>query len=120
MALKKLYPRAFQWREVSRNGVFFETNSSRPDTRSLSRVERAAARARVFASPTKVSRNEKKDDASNKPPFIDLLTGSAGLRLAMDGAPDPDSRRVAVEREREKWEKQLVAFEKSRRDALLY
>jgi hypothetical protein len=38
----------------------------------------------------------------------------------MDGAPDPDSRRVAVEREREKWEKQLVAFEKSRRDALLY
>jgi hypothetical protein len=38
----------------------------------------------------------------------------------MDDAPDPDSRRVAVEREREKWEKQLVAFEKSRRDALLY
>ena len=124
LALKKLYPRAFQWREVSQNGVFFETNSSRPDTRSLSRVERAAARARVLASPTNVSRKKNENASSffssHTPPFIDLLTGSAGLRLAMDGAPDPDSRRVAVEREREKWEKQLVAFEKSRRDALLY
>ena len=38
----------------------------------------------------------------------------------MDGAADPEQRRLAVEREREKWEKQLLAFEKSRRDALLY
>ena len=128
LALKKLYPTAFQWREgpvaregVSRNGAESRVSfSSRPDTRSLSRVERAAARARVL-SPTKVSRNEKfSSSSSSSPPFIDLLTGSAGFRLAMDGAPDPDSRRVAVEREREKWEKQLVAFEKSRRDALLY
>jgi hypothetical protein len=129
LALKKLYPTAFQWREgpvaregMSRNGASKESVSfsSRPDTRSLSRVERAAARARVL-SPTKVSRNEKfSSSSSSSPPFIDLLTGSPGLRLAMDGAPDPDSRRVAVEREREKWEKQLVAFEKSRRDALLY
>jgi len=129
LALKKLYPTAFQWREgpvaregVSRNGAESRVSfSSRPDTRSLSRVERAAERARVLASPTKISRNEKfSSSSSSSPPFIDLLTGSAGLRLAMDGAPDPDSRRVAVEREREKWEKQLVAFEKSRRDALLY
>jgi hypothetical protein len=128
LALKKLYPTAFQWREgpvaregVSRNGAESRVSfSSRPDTRSLSRVERAAERARVL-SPTKVTRNEKfSSSSSSSPPFIDLLTGSPGLRLAMDGAPDPDSRRVAVEREREKWEKQLVAFEKSRRDALLY
>ena len=58
--------------------------------------------------------------AHASPPFIDLLTGSAGLRLALDGATDPEQRRVAVERERGKWEKQLLAFEKTRRDALLY
>ena len=62
----------------------------------------------------------KEGAAEGRPHFIDLLTGSPGLRLAMDGAADPEQRRLAVEREGEKWEKQLLAFEKSRRDALLY
>ena len=119
LALKKLYPRAFQWREgpgARSNPTSPASAASRPDTRS-SRVARGSARARVLASPTKVSSRSRK---ASPPPFIDLLTGSPGLRLALDGAADPEQRRVAVEREREKWEKQLLAFEKSRRDALLY
>ena len=119
LALKKLYPRAFQWREgpgARSNPTSPASAASRPDTRS-SRVARGSARARVLASPTKVSSRSRK---ASPPPFIDLLTGSPGLRLALDGAADPEQRRLAVEREREKWEKQLLAFEKSRRDALLY
>ncbi len=133
LALKKLYPREFQWREgPGRTGVPKPAPKfvSRPDTRR-SRVERASARARVLASPTKRWRSSrdaphplKKEGAADylpiRPRFIDLLTGSPGLRLAMDGAADPEQRRLAVEREGEKWEKQLLAFEKSRRDALLY
>ena len=128
LALKKLYPREFQWREGPGAPAWTQTraapSASRPDTRR-SRVERASARARVLASPTKRSRSSrdappKEGAAEGKPHFIDLLTGSPGLRLAMDGAADPEQRRLAVEREREKWEKQLLAFEKSRRDALLY
>ena len=118
LALKKLYPREFQWREGPGAPAWTQTraapSASRPDTRR-SRVERASARARVLASPTKRSRSSR-----DAPRFIDLLTGSPGLRLAMDGAADPEQRRLAVEREGEKWEKQLLAFEKSRRDALLY
>lgn len=133
LALKKLYPREFQWREgPGRTGVPKPAPKfvSRPDTRR-SRVERASARARVLASPTKRTLSSrdaphplKKEGAADylpiRPHFIDLLTGSPGLRLAMDGAADPEQRRLAVEREGEKWEKQLLAFEKSRRDALLY
>ena len=128
LALKKLYPREFQWREgpgapVPKPAVP-KPSASRPDTRR-SRVERASARARVLASPTKRSRSSRdappeEGAAEGRPHFIDLLTGSPGLRLAMDGAADPEQRRLAVEREGEKWEKQLLAFEKSRRDALLY
>ena len=109
LALKRLYPREFQWREGPGAPAWTQTraapSTSRPDTR----------RSRVLASPTKRSRSSR-----DAPRFIDLLTGSPGLRLAMDGAADPEQRRLAVEREREKWEKQLLAFEKSRRDALLY
>jgi uncharacterized protein YbbC (DUF1343 family) len=125
LALKKLYPREFQWREGPGAPVPKPAPSaSRPDTRR-SRVERASARARVLASPTKRWRSSrdappKEGAAEGRPHFIDLLTGSPGLRLAMDGAADPEQRRLAVEREGEKWEKQLLAFEKSRRDALLY
>ena len=127
LALKKLYPREFQWREgPGRTGGPKPAPKfvSRPDTRR-SRVERASARARVLASPTKRLRSSRdapprEGAAQGRPHFIDLLTGSPGLRLAMDGAADPEQRRLAVEREGEKWEKQLLAFEKSRRDALLY
>ena len=129
LALKKLYPREFQWREGPGVSVWTQARAapklvSRPDTRR-SRVERASARARVLASPTKRLRSSRdapprEGAAQGRPHFIDLLTGSPGLRLAMDGAADPEQRRLAVEREGEKWEKQLLAFEKSRRDALLY
>ena len=123
LALKKLYPREFQWREGPGAPAWTQTraapSASRPDTRR-SRVERASARARVLASPTKRSRSSRDAPPKGRPHFIDLLTGSPGLRLAMDGAADPEQRRLAVGREREKWEKQLLAFEKSRRDALLY
>ena len=130
LALKKLYPRAFQWREGPADGSETSSgptrpNAFRPDT-SSSRVARGSARARVLASPTKKTfssaprMTSSTNGAHASPPFIDLLTGSAGIRLALDGATDPEQRRVAVERERGKWEKQLLAFEKTRRDALLY
>jgi|TARA_B110000977_G_scaffold6923_1_gene9627 uncharacterized protein YbbC (DUF1343 family) len=143
LTLKTLYPRDFSWREG-----FISIGANARPSRQSSRVDRGSNRASVLVSPVKpggsYARSRDKEErlcgngkgfengSSNtfgnfisnpatSPPFIDLLTGSNALRLALDSyGGDFGKTTKAVEGVFVEWEKQLGAFEKVRRGAFLY